>query len=416
MGGTEMRALAVHDGKLFAGNGFWEDKPGAETRPGPQILVLDGPNARWRVDKDFDDLLPRGRRRHLAISALSEITFRTDGNGKPLQRPRSLVLATTWDLTGTRTIFIRDDATGTWSGTKLAQDPPKPEILPQIRAFGAHTDRATGADTVFAGDTAGIFSGVASAGGVAWNTTPELPITEAASQGFPGLEGHVRISSFAEADGHLFAAIGQQIWVRQDGATPSWRLFYTNTQPYFSETGLRGLTAISEQGHEVLLTAVEGRRSRIIRIDARTAADATDLDLAGFLDAAWHTKVSYVIGAYNDMPEIAVPGGKALLIGLEAFIPAAAPRPPGHTVLDIRQGLEAGGWFLLRRPGGQYELHEVRQPQPQNGVGLVAVRVAQPSPFPGQSATTYLGGYDANKVPAHDTAWIAQGSIGAGPK
>jgi hypothetical protein len=30
MGGTEMRVLAGHAGRLFAGNGYWEDQPGPE--------------------------------------------------------------------------------------------------------------------------------------------------------------------------------------------------------------------------------------------------------------------------------------------------------------------------------------------------------------------------------------------------
>src|SRR5690348_2659806 len=29
-GGTELRVLAVHGGKLYAGNGYWEDRPGPE--------------------------------------------------------------------------------------------------------------------------------------------------------------------------------------------------------------------------------------------------------------------------------------------------------------------------------------------------------------------------------------------------
>jgi hypothetical protein len=412
MGGTEIRALATHGGKLFAGNGYWEDRPGPDGTPGAQILVLDGPGAKWHVDTAFDDLLPGGWRQHLAVSALSEATFRTNGLGAALPMPHTVLLASTWDLTGARTVFVRDDATGAWSGTMLAQDRPTPRFLPQIRVFSTHRDSSTGADLVFAGDTSGILSGSYDpgvAGGVRWNRTPELPVTAAMSDGFPGLAGRVRISSFAEAGGRVFAAIGQQVWVRQDGPSPSWQLFYTNPAPAFSETGLRGLTAVREQGGEALLAAVEGRRSRIVRIDPRTGAETTDLDLAGFLDDAWHTRVSYVIGAYNDMPQIAVPGGgKGLLIGLEAFIPPAAPRPPGHKVLDVNHGLEAGAWFLIRHPGGRYELHEVPPGSAPTGSDLVAVRVAHASPFPGQETTTYLGGYDANDSPAHDTAWIVQ--------
>lgn len=47
MGGTEMRVLVGHAGKLYAGNGYWEDTPGPEGRQGTQILVLDAPGARW---------------------------------------------------------------------------------------------------------------------------------------------------------------------------------------------------------------------------------------------------------------------------------------------------------------------------------------------------------------------------------
>jgi hypothetical protein len=42
MGGTEMRVLAAHAGRLYAGNGYWEDQPGPEGSQGAQIPVLDG--------------------------------------------------------------------------------------------------------------------------------------------------------------------------------------------------------------------------------------------------------------------------------------------------------------------------------------------------------------------------------------
>jgi hypothetical protein len=59
MGGTEMRVLADHGGKLFAGNGYWEDRPGPEDFQGAQILVLDAPSARWRTDHTFDERMAR---------------------------------------------------------------------------------------------------------------------------------------------------------------------------------------------------------------------------------------------------------------------------------------------------------------------------------------------------------------------
>src|SRR5208282_4508518 len=58
MGGTEIRSLVGHAGKLFAGNGYWEDAPGPEGLQGAEILVLDGPDGRWRVDH-LEAFIPR---------------------------------------------------------------------------------------------------------------------------------------------------------------------------------------------------------------------------------------------------------------------------------------------------------------------------------------------------------------------
>src|SRR5438874_11490285 len=83
MGGTELRLLTAHDGRLYAGNGYWEDRPGPEGPQGAQILVLDAPNSRWRVDHAFEERLPSGRPRDLAVGALAEANFATDRAGQP---------------------------------------------------------------------------------------------------------------------------------------------------------------------------------------------------------------------------------------------------------------------------------------------------------------------------------------------
>jgi hypothetical protein len=412
MGGTEIRSLVAYAGRVFASNGYWEDAPAGGRSPGAQILVLDGPGRPWRVDRTFDDRLARGRRRHLAVSALAVARFGTGNTGTPLLAPVSLLLASTWDVTGTRTVFVRNERSADWIGTPLAHDPPTKDFLPQIRSFGMHRDSVTHADLVFAGDTSGVFAGAydpSVPGSIRWNPTPELAAAGLAADRFSGLAGRLRISSFAEAGNHLFAAIGQQVWVRDDGATPRWRLLYTNPAPAYSQTGLRGLTAVTAPGKPtILLAAVEGQRSRIVRINPVTGEEATDLDLAGYLDSAWDTRVSYVIAAYNDM--VPLPNHD-LLLGLEAFIPPGAARPPGHTVLDVVHGLEGGGWFLLRHPNGSYELHKVTAQFPVIGDNLVSVRAAVASPFPAEPGAFYLGGYDANGTPAHNTGWIARGSV-----
>ena len=416
MGGTELRNLVAYQGKLYAGVGYWEDRPGAEGWQGAAIVVLDGPAAAWRVEHVFDDNLPNRRKRDFAISALQGVAFATDRSGAQLPQPVSMLLASSWDLTGATRIFSRDDATGVWTAVTLAEDRPAPDFLPQIRSIAAHRDRQTGIDHVFAGnDPRGIFAGVydpTAAGRIVWGAAPELDISAISSAGFRGLAGRLRVSSFAECNGALYAAAGQQIYRRDDGAEPRWRLVYTNPRPGFSETGLRGLTAIPNPtgAGEVLLAAVEGDAARIVRVDPGTGAETTDIDLRGFLANAWGGSVGYVIAAYNDMTKVRDPrAGDVVLIGLEAFIPPRAPIAPGHAIVDVGYGrVESGAWYLVRHADGHYDLRRVVLAAPDDRRALVAIRAILPSPFPGDERSVYFAGYDANKAPAHNTAWIAR--------
>jgi hypothetical protein len=411
MGGTEIRVLAGHAGKLYAGNGYWEDRPGPEGLQRAQILVLDGPGHHWRVDHTFEERLPGGRPRHLAVSVLETVTFGTDGVGVPLRDPVSLLIAATWDLGGTTRVFSRDDETDAWAEAALGQDRPTRNVLPQIRSLSQHRDQFTRVDRVFAGQNPrGIFSGTydaSVAGHIRWSGTPELELSGVSSAGLSGPNGYVRISSFAECSGHLYAAIGQHIYERIDGATPQWRLVYTNRNPGHSETGLRGLTTIPDpSGHgEVLLAAVEGNAARIVRVDPRDGSEVTELTLAEFLSQQWAMPVGYVIAAYNDMAKAhARGGGEVLLIGLEAFIPPRAAIAADHSIISVGYGrLEAGGWYLVRHATGHYDLHQIAAP---NGRALVAVRAIRASPFPQELDAVYFAGYDANKAPAHDTGWV----------
>jgi hypothetical protein len=410
MGGTEMRVLAAHAGRLYAGNGYWEDQPGPEGLQGAEILVLDRPGDGWRVDYAFDERMPSGRPRGLAVSALEEIAFATDANGKPMPAPVRMLIAAVWDLTGAQRVFSRDDASGRWSGVTLAFDRPRPNFLPQVRSFGEHRDRLTRIDLVFAGDNPrGIFSGSYDAslpGHIRWNATPELGLSDVSTSGLSGANAGLRVSSFSEANGRLYAAIGQQVYERIDGASAHWQPVYTNPNPGHSETGLRGLTAIPDpSGYgQVLLAAVEGSAGRILRIDPRNGSAVTELDLPDFLARRWRMPVSYVIAAYNDMANVPDPGGgEALLIGIEAFVPRRAPIAAGHDVVDVGYGrLEAGGWYLVRHPNGNYDLRQILAP----GRVLVATRAIRQSPFPQEGGAIYFAGYDANKAPAHNTSWI----------
>ena len=103
--------------------------------------------------------------------------------------------------------------------------------------------------------------------------------------------------------------------------------------------------------------------------------------------------------------------GDLLLIGFEAFIPPQAPTPRGHSVVDVGYGrLDAGGWYLVRYPNGRYDLRQITA-SPIRGQALVATRSIASSPFPNDAGALYFAGYDANKAPAHNTAWIFRASV-----
>jgi hypothetical protein len=417
MGGTELRVLATHGGRLFAGNGYWEDRPGPEGLQGAQILVLDGPTGHWRVDHGFDDRQPNGRIRDLAVSALSEAVFTTDANGVRLSAPLSMLIASTWDVSGATRVFSRNDTTGDWTAMTLARDRPARDFLPQVRSFGTHRDRITGADLVFAGQNPrGIHRGgydATAAGRIRWSEQPELDISQIPTAAFPGLAGRLRVNAFVECNNRLYAAVGQQIFERVDGPQASWRPVYTTPHPAHSETGLRGLTAITgATGSQVMLAAIEGVNARIIQVDPRTGSETTDLDLGEFLGRVWQTRLGYLIAAYNDMTVVHDSRNRELLlIGLEAFIPPLSAVPSGHAVHDVGYGrVEAGAWYLVRYPDRHYQLREITLSDERHQP-LVATRAIRVSPFPNDAAALYFAGYDANKAAAHDTAWVVRGTV-----
>src|SRR5258708_21790952 len=93
MGGTEMRNLLGHRGVLYAGNGYWMDRPGPEGRQPAQLLRLDEPAGRWRVERHFVETPANGPTyRHLAVADLLGVSFASDGVGRPRPQPFSMHL------------------------------------------------------------------------------------------------------------------------------------------------------------------------------------------------------------------------------------------------------------------------------------------------------------------------------------
>jgi hypothetical protein len=384
LGGTIIAALVPHAGKLFAVNGFPWDQPGDEPPPGAQILVLDRPGGTWRLDYEL-------KKKDEWRASLDSVTFTTDGHGKKLKKPVSILLAGPSDSAGAVIVFGRDDATDTWTAMPLVQTTG----TTSIRSISMYHDRVTGVDRVFAGTRpTGIFSGVydpSVPGRIRWDKAPELT----------GYD--YRPMNFTKCNGALYVTVKPDLYRRIDGAHPRWEKVYTIPEDIPKEgSGLRGMTTIDNpQGRgEVLLAALEGRPAQIIRINPQDGyKQVVELDLIDFLSREWGKRPSWVIPAYNDMVSATDPktGKKVLLIGLSATF-----APPSDTL--PKEGWEPGGWYLIRRDEKHYELRQIVDPALSPERKLIGTRTIALSPF-GDGAI-YFGGYDPTRNPSHNTGWV----------
>ena len=276
MGGTETLRLVAHDGKLFAGNGFWTDQPGDDPSPGAQILVKRGPNEPWEVSRSFAGTV--------RINAMESFTFTTDHSGKKLDDPVTLLLADAGLVRARRSgrlrCLVHDDATGKWEESLITPHAPRA----YIRAFGFHRDAETGMEHVYAGTGAGeIYRGgfdLAAPGRIRWNAEPEY-----ANPDFDG-GAFKRCQGFTVANGKLYASVSPRLLERQDGLKPKWNEVFRWNPEQRAGAGLRGITAVPAPSgdHEVIIGSRE-QEGRILRIDPmRDYAVTDELNSRDFFD------------------------------------------------------------------------------------------------------------------------------------
>jgi len=398
--GTEIVHLAAHKGRLFAGNGYWMDPRGADKTPWSQVLVLDSPEGTWKVD------LALGKP-HLRVTALESVTFRTDGAGKTLAAPVTLLLAASDIQSEPREshIWTRDDRRNTWTRTTLGGDP---KARRSTRALIVHRDRKTGTDRlVVAAGELGIFSGVYDAsrpGRIRWDARAEL--------------GPVRIRpmALAEANGNLYASAGASVYRRIGGSAPRWKKVYSdNTREHWELGGIRGLTAVASPGgagQSILFSHTD----RIIRIDPADGHKATvELRIRPLLQKSWSVAVrGSIIAAYSDMMPLKDPatGRTVHVAGVQGRL-VRAPLDRNRTYPpNTFFGWYAGGSYLIREPDRCWRLKEVNGPWAPGKPKLVAPRAFAVSPFAKDGGRyVYVAGFDANFFPALDTAWVFRAPV-----
>jgi hypothetical protein len=173
----------------------------------------------------------------------------------------------------------------------------------------------------------------ASPSGIRWTARPEVSESDGPIN---------RIMSFAELDGHFYFTTKPSVYERgYDNGKPHWTEIYRHPGAGglgVLASGLRGLSTVPYRGGQSLLAVMEGSPGDIVRLDR--AALGTGPSVVGTIETnvdreAAPAPMTYIIGAFNDIPTITDPTGTAQsLIGLEHYT-----KIPGH---------ESSAFFLSR--------------------------------------------------------------------
>jgi len=406
--GTETMRLLQHQGKLFASTEAWTDRPyfqgkGEQPWTGSQILVKESVSAPWRVDMGFPSAI--------RLAAMTSATFITDGSGRKLDPPVTLLIAS--PSSGNTTTWTRDDARSRWSESMV-----KGGLRGGLRSFCTHLDAATKVQYLFGGsgdfaETGSVFRAVydvAAPGHIRWHEAPEL-------------SGVGRVMCMTEANGVLYAACGIKsekplsggLFRRVDGEKPRWELLWRwphKIQVQGDELEImRGLTAVADPkggAHQVLLGTCN-YPGVVYRIDpARNLEITTELDIRAYFAKAFGVSAlrGPCLSAYNNFLAVTEPdtGENVHLLGVWIN------HPGGHAT-----DLGGSAWYLIRHSDGSYGygcVFDPNHPRPNPPRGLLATRTIEISPFPeDKGRTLYFGGYDCASIESHNTAWIYKGTM-----
>lgn len=426
-GGSQLIHLVSHKGRLYAANGYWEDKRniwygGKNPDIGwAQVLNLARPAAPWAVDLDLGP-------HHLRGELLKSVSFTRDADGHPLPTPDTVLFAATYDGSGSGGVsfFVRNDDTGGWTKSKvIGGDTGAKGENNSVRAAAVYRDRITGRESLFLSiGNLGLYTGQydpSRPGKLKWASAPE-----------PGTATGTRILAIVEANDSLFFSEGTKIFRRVDGPAPRYVEIAdmsgeahkdTDRATFQSIGGIRGLTAIDGPipGKQSLIFAWHAGKQTagcIFRLDPQpdgSYARVREACLAGQISRyLGGVQVPYVLAAYSTFMPLRDPGSGAAmhLIGLEAYVRDAVDGGRVQQLTAHNQRREHGGFYggalyALRDAQGNWRIGEVNGRYQLGQPELVSVYTYALSPFgEADRQTIYLGGYDANFFPSSDTAWV----------
>jgi len=399
MGGTETSFLKSHNGMLFAGIGYRNDKTRGDPLPGPQVLVKKSKESPWQVD--FSNCPGTAS----YVSCLESITFTTDKDGESLEKPVTILLAAFQDNDPEIKIYSRDDITGMWKEMIISSNNTNTNNA-FVTLINDHVDNVNGIHYVFAADkTSALYRGTFDPelpGRISWYPEPELICSEP-------------MDSSANANGILYIAAGSNgnpddadggLLIRIDGDEPEWQPVYEWDLVEGKYPGMRGLTSVSDPdggNHEVLL-GVREASGAIVRIDPMRDHEVTGtFSYKDYFESIWEDfSDDDIIAGYDSMLPVIDPdtGKKYNLISLKINHP------------ERLDPLYNGSYFLIRNENGSYAWENIYCENNDEGLSLQACRSIAVSPFPeDDNRALYFGGFDSSSGRWHNTAWIYRGEF-----
>ena len=406
-GGSEIMHLVGHKGKLYAFNGYWTDDH--FPKQSAQVLRLDSANSKWEVDLETNST----GLMHMKGNILKSVTFKTDKNGRKINATLLIAASQAFNVNkqrhGAVSVFVRNDDTGKWSHS-LQQTGPLRPIRRVPRDIEVYRDSKTGVDRVFllVGDP-GILSGVYNSvtGSIEWDSKPEHPTDGSA---FPA-----RPLGIAEANGRLYFSVAGKIFVRTNGAVPSWTLAYTIGGRVNTDVGgIRGLTAIPNPtgpGQSLIFVWTPAGRCAgdIKRLDGVELKEANETTLRALFDGQFKesgANALFSLGGYNRFFPVKDPRtGKIVhLVGHEQRIATSDESIKWNNYYK-------GARYGIRMDAKNYSTGAVNGKWASGKPVLVAPRAFANSPFPGEENVIYFGGHDANFKKSTDMAWIFKADI-----
>jgi len=429
--GTEILHITAHKGRLFAGTGNWMLSTGFAPA---QVVRLDCPYCAWQVETEVSRYAGR-------VEALKSIVLTTDGKGNKL--PGGYInelLATyymSWEGRGRCMVVVRHGATQQWHEKPYWFGRRWKNNYFSARAVAVYYDPVMKVDLVFF--TTGM-DGITL--GSYLPDSGELLSFAGRSESGPVT---TRPLALAVHDGRIYFSAASYIKRRVNGPRASWEVIFDMSHIDPDNTvdeavgGIRGLTSIesmrSRTGHSLLFAWSPNANSKgcLYRLDPlgpdkfqheeEGCVRELSMDYLGTNVMGQPALVTYVLADYNAALPIAKnTGEKIYLVGYQILLYAYSAHEfptDGKQIWYSSSGkmisFYAGAGFLVRHGPKHYEVREPggkRYDPLDTKPALTAVRTYAVSPFSNDNAV-YMGGYDCNHFPSHDTAWIMRGSMEA---